>query len=92
MVGACLLWPGDTWQRHKDTGVMPLPGFKPAKSMVFAGLFPVSGGDFEDLDTVGAHLYIVLMRDASYCRYLSDITNSILAFQSPIHNTLTCGN
>eukprot|EP00193_Tetraselmis_chui_P013509 CAMPEP_0177788492 /NCGR_PEP_ID=MMETSP0491_2-20121128/22154_1 /TAXON_ID=63592 /ORGANISM="Tetraselmis chuii, Strain PLY429" /LENGTH=564 /DNA_ID=CAMNT_0019310111 /DNA_START=897 /DNA_END=2591 /DNA_ORIENTATION=+ len=42
---------GDTWQRHKDTGVMPLPGFKPAKSMVFAGLFPVSGGDFEDLDT-----------------------------------------
>jgi len=29
--------------------IVPLPGFKPAKSMVFAGLFPTSSADFEDL-------------------------------------------
>lgn len=29
--------------------VTPLPGFKPAKSMMFAGLYPISGDDFESL-------------------------------------------
>jgi elongation factor 4 len=29
--------------------IVPLPGFKPARSMVFAGLFPAGSADFEDL-------------------------------------------
>lgn len=33
---------GDTLHRIKAP-VTPLPGFRPAKSMVFAGLFPVAG-------------------------------------------------
>lgn len=30
---------GDTWHRHKQA-VAPLPGFKPCKSMVYAGDLP----------------------------------------------------
>mmetsp|Transcript_26179 Transcript_26179/g.73383 ORF Transcript_26179/g.73383 Transcript_26179/m.73383 type:complete len:542 (+) Transcript_26179:221-1846(+) len=41
---------GDTWHHYKQQ-VASLPGFKPAKAMVFAGMFPVSGGDFERLQT-----------------------------------------
>ncbi|GMH39966.1 hypothetical protein BSKO_07870 [Bryopsis sp. KO-2023] len=39
---------GDTWhlQRHP---VEPLPGFKPAKANVFAGLYPVNADDFDQL-------------------------------------------
>ena len=29
---------GDTWHAHKATDVAPLPGFKPAKAMMFAGV------------------------------------------------------
>lgn len=32
------------------TTVQPLPGFKPAKSMVYAGLYPVSADEFEQLN------------------------------------------
>ncbi|XP_071731081.1 translation factor GUF1 homolog, mitochondrial-like [Rutidosis leptorrhynchoides] len=34
---------------HTRTIVEPLPGFKPAKHMVFSGLFPADGSDFEAL-------------------------------------------
>ena len=42
---------GDTLQ-HTGKPVTRLPGFKPAKAMVYAGLFPVDGGDFEALAVV----------------------------------------
>ncbi|KAJ2842461.1 Translation factor guf1 mitochondrial, partial [Coemansia erecta] len=40
---------GDTF--HKDkVPVDPLPGFVPAKSMVFAGVFPLDAGEFDKLN------------------------------------------
>lgn len=39
---------GDTWH-HVKHPVQPLPGFKPAKSMVYAGLYPLSADEFEGL-------------------------------------------
>ncbi|CAN6456027.1 unnamed protein product [Victoria cruziana] len=35
---------------HARSIVEPLPGFKPAKHMVFAGLYPADGSDFEALN------------------------------------------
>ncbi|KAL5742240.1 hypothetical protein ACOSP7_028972 [Xanthoceras sorbifolium] len=40
---------GDTLHHNKST-VESLPGFKPAKHMVFSGLYPVDGSDFEALN------------------------------------------
>lgn len=40
---------GDTLH-HIQTSVAPLPGFKPAKHMVFAGVYPADGSDFEALN------------------------------------------
>ncbi|XAR51769.1 Protein-synthesizing GTPase [Bertholletia excelsa] len=40
---------GDTLYRSRCV-VEPLPGFKPAKHMVFSGLYPVDGSDFEALN------------------------------------------
>jgi len=37
---------GDTIS-HPKVSVTPFPGFKPAKSMVFAGIFPVDNSEFE---------------------------------------------
>jgi len=37
---------GDTIH-HRKSDVEPFPGFKPARPMVFAGVYPVSGEDFE---------------------------------------------
>ena len=39
---------GDTFY-HATKAVKPLPGFKPAKSMVFAGIYPVDTSEFEEL-------------------------------------------
>lgn len=40
---------GDTLH-HVRNVVEPLPGFKPAKHMVFSGLYPADGSDFEALN------------------------------------------
>ncbi|CAG8581664.1 1055_t:CDS:10, partial [Ambispora leptoticha] len=40
---------GDTFYQFKNP-VEPLPGFEPAKSMVFAGVFPVDTNEFNKLD------------------------------------------
>ncbi len=43
---------GDTifhTQKNLHQGVQPFPGFKPAKPMVFAGIYPVEASDFEFL-------------------------------------------
>ena len=39
---------GDTLH-HAKKPVIALPGFKPAKSMVFAGIYPVESANYEDL-------------------------------------------
>lgn len=44
---------GDTFFHEKRQGI-PLPGFKPAKSMVFAGIYPVESTEYENLkDAIG---------------------------------------
>jgi GTP-binding protein LepA len=40
---------GDTITMSKRPTDKPLPGYKPVKPMVFAGLFPVDSEDYEDL-------------------------------------------
>lgn len=40
---------GDTLTHTDRSAVKPLPGFKAVKPQVFAGLFPVSSDDYEDL-------------------------------------------
>ncbi|KAM0944785.1 putative protein-synthesizing GTPase [Dioscorea sansibarensis] len=40
---------GDTLHWAKSS-VIPLPGFKPAKHMVFSGLYPADGSDFDALN------------------------------------------
>ncbi|MDR1453542.1 MAG: translation elongation factor 4 [Candidatus Margulisbacteria bacterium] len=40
---------GDTITDAAAPAAEPLPGYQPAKSMVFCGLFPVDGEQFEDL-------------------------------------------
>ncbi len=41
---------GDTLY-HRKQPVEPFPGFKPAKPMVFAGIFPIDNEEFEELNT-----------------------------------------
>ncbi|QCE12335.1 GTP-binding protein LepA [Vigna unguiculata] len=41
---------GDTIYHTRTSVVEPLPGFKPAKHMVFSGLYPADGSDFEALN------------------------------------------
>ena len=40
---------GDTITNYKDKATSKLPGYKPMKSMVFCGLFPIESNKFEDL-------------------------------------------
>lgn len=42
---------GDTWHLQKSP-VDPLPGFKPTKANVFAGLYPTNADDFDQLQGV----------------------------------------
>jgi GTP-binding protein LepA len=37
---------GDTLTRHADPAEEPLPGYRPAKPMVFAGIYPTEGEDY----------------------------------------------
>jgi GTP-binding protein LepA len=54
---------GDTIADEKNIDVMPLPGFRPAQSVVFAGFFPVDAARFEDLrDAMGK----LRLNDASF--------------------------
>ena len=47
MVGECRV--GDTLTLADDPAPTPLPGYKPAKPMVFAGLYPTEGEDYKML-------------------------------------------
>ena len=47
MVGECRV--GDTLTLADDPAPTPLPGYKPAKPMVFAGLYPTEGEDYKQL-------------------------------------------
>lgn len=54
---------GDTIVDDKASNVVPLPGFRPAQSVVFAGFFPVDAAKFEDLrDAMGK----LRLNDASF--------------------------
>ncbi len=54
---------GDTIVDEKNMDVTPLPGFRPAQSVVFAGFFPVDAARFEDLrDAMGK----LRLNDASF--------------------------
>jgi GTP-binding protein LepA len=54
---------GDTIAEERNTDVVPLPGFRPAQSVVFAGFFPVDAARFEDLrDAMGK----LRLNDASF--------------------------
>jgi len=45
---------GDTLTHADNPALKPLPGFKPVQPQVFAGLFPISSEDYEDLrDALG---------------------------------------
>ncbi|MCB9898972.1 MAG: elongation factor 4 [Planctomycetes bacterium] len=49
---------GDTILRDKDTTSKPLPGYRPARPMVFCGIFPVQNGDFDSLRTALTRLQL----------------------------------
>jgi len=51
---------GDTVTSAEHPATMPLPGYQPAKSLVFAGIYPVSGEDYP------------LLRDALEKLHLND--------------------
>jgi GTP-binding protein LepA len=40
---------GDTITTTRNPATDPLPGYRPAKPMVFAGIYPTEGEDYEDL-------------------------------------------
>src|SRR5271155_1227364 len=54
---------GDTITDEKRGTPMALPGFKPAQQVVFCGLFPVDGAQYEDLRDALSKLHL---NDASF--------------------------
>ncbi len=54
---------GDTITEDRKPCEIPLPGFKPAKPVVFCGLFPIDANDFEELRSAFAKLRL---NDASF--------------------------
>ncbi len=54
---------GDTITEERNPTPEPLPGFKPAQPVVFAGFFPVDSAQFEDLREAMAKLRL---NDASF--------------------------
>ncbi|MCA3561940.1 MAG: elongation factor 4 [Aestuariivirga sp.] len=54
---------GDTVVDEKNMDVVPLPGFRPAQSVVFAGFFPVDAARFEELREAMGRLRL---NDASF--------------------------
>ena len=56
---------GDTITEAGPPRVAPLPGFQPAKPMVFAGIFPVDSSKYEDLRDA---LDKLRLNDASFSR------------------------
>ena len=40
---------GDTITLAENPAEAPLPGYKKANSMVYCGLYPLDGGDYENL-------------------------------------------
>ena len=54
---------GDTVVDEKNNDVVPLPGFRPAQSVVFAGFFPVDAARFEELREAMGRLRL---NDASF--------------------------
>ena len=42
---------GDTITKTEEPAQEPLPGYKKANSMVYCGLYPLDGGDYENLKT-----------------------------------------
>ncbi len=54
---------GDTITDERNPTAEPLPGFKPARPVVFAGFFPVDSAQFEDLREAMAKLRL---NDASF--------------------------
>jgi GTP-binding protein LepA len=49
---------GDTFTRHDNPAEEPLPGYRPAKPMVFAGLYPSEGEDYNLLRDALAKLQL----------------------------------
>ena len=54
---------GDTITEDRKPCEVPLPGFKPAKPVVFCGLFPIDANDFEELRSAFGKLRL---NDASF--------------------------
>ncbi len=54
---------GDTITHSKNPAKEPLPGYKEVKPMVFSGLYPISGNDYEDLRDA---LKKLTLNDASF--------------------------
>ena len=54
---------GDTITQSDDPCEQPLPGYKEVKPMVFSGLYPISGEDYEDLRDA---LKKLTLNDASF--------------------------
>jgi GTP-binding protein LepA len=64
---------GDTIVLDKDTSSKPLPGYRPARQMVFCGIYPVQNKDFELLR---AALNKLQLNDAAFS-YLPETSDAL---------------